>query len=63
MIKNSAWITEEDAWKTILVAFSNQHSSYAQHIREAAAKRKAEGCHYLLLFSVREERVQLLTLS
>lgn len=63
MTRNSAWVTEEDAWKTILAAFSNQHVSYAQQIREAAAKRKAEGCHYLLLFAVREERVQLLTLS
>jgi translation initiation factor 2-alpha kinase 4 len=63
MTKNSYWITEEDAWKPILASFSNQQAAYAQQVREAAAKRKAEGCHYIILFAVREERVQLLTLS
>ena len=61
--KNSAWINEEDAWKPILAAFSNQQAAYALQIREAVARRKAEGCHYVLLFAVREERVQLLSLS
>jgi eukaryotic translation initiation factor 2-alpha kinase 4 len=63
MTKNSAWVTEEDAWKPILASFSNQQALYAQQVREAAAKRKAEGCHYILLFAVREERVHLLALS
>ena len=63
MTKNSAWITEEEAWKTIFSTLSNQQAAYAHQIREVAERRKAEGCHYILLFAVREERVQLLALS
>ncbi|KAG5641706.1 hypothetical protein DXG03_004410 [Asterophora parasitica] len=62
MIRNSAWVTEEEAWKSILSAFPTPHA-YAHQVREAVAKRKAEGHRFLLLFAVREERVQLLNLS
>lgn len=44
-------------------SFPAQHTAYAQQVREAAVKRKAEGHPYILLFAVREERVQLLTLT
>jgi translation initiation factor 2-alpha kinase 4 len=63
MTKSSAWITDEDAWKTIVSSFPAQHTAYAQQVREAAIKRKAEGHSYILLFAVREERVQLVTLT
>lgn len=63
MTKSSAWVTDEEAWKTIATGFLAQHSAYAWQIREAAAKRKAEGHRWILLFAVREERVQILTLS
>ncbi|RDB27411.1 eIF-2-alpha kinase GCN2 [Hypsizygus marmoreus] len=63
MTRNSAWITEEEPWKAILSAFPTPHTAYAQQIREAAAKRKSEGHRFLLLFAVREERVQLVSLS
>ncbi|KAI0954220.1 hypothetical protein AcV7_007513 [Taiwanofungus camphoratus] len=63
MTKNSAWITEEDAWKAIVSAFPPQQSGYAYQIRDAAIKRKTDGHKFLLLFAVREERVFLLVLS
>jgi translation initiation factor 2-alpha kinase 4 len=63
MARNSVWITDEEAWRAILNVFPAQHAAYAQQIREAAAKRKTEGHLFILLFAVREERVQLITLS
>ncbi len=63
MIKNSSWVTDEEAWKPLAAAMPPQTSAYAHQIREAVAKRKTEGHHYVLLFAVREERVQLLQLS
>lgn len=62
MIKNAVWITDDEAWKAILSTFPLQHSVYAPQVREAVAKRKADGHHYVLLFAVREERIQLLSL-
>ncbi|KAF8060720.1 kinase-like domain-containing protein [Lyophyllum atratum] len=63
MTRSSAWITEEEPWKSILLSFPTPHTAYAHQLREAAAKRKAEGHRFLILFAVREERVQLLNLS
>ncbi|KAF9445879.1 Serine/threonine-protein kinase [Macrolepiota fuliginosa MF-IS2] len=63
MVRNSNWVTDEEAWKPLAAAFSPQTAAYAHQVREAVAKRKAEGHRYVLLFAVREERVQLLSLS
>ncbi|KAJ3566582.1 hypothetical protein NP233_g6910 [Leucocoprinus birnbaumii] len=63
MIRLPKWISDEEAWKPIASAFSPQTSVYANQIREAVVKRKAEGHSYILLFAVRDERVQLLDLS
>ncbi|KAJ7760657.1 kinase-like domain-containing protein [Mycena maculata] len=63
MIKGSTWLTDEDVWKALATAFPVQQWAYAQQIREAVVKRKAEGHRYILLFAVREERVQLLKLT
>ncbi|KIJ97967.1 hypothetical protein K443DRAFT_104703 [Laccaria amethystina LaAM-08-1] len=63
MVKSQSWITDEDAWKPIVAAFPTQHSAYAQQLREAILKRRSEGHPFILLFAVREERIQLLTLS
>jgi eukaryotic translation initiation factor 2-alpha kinase 4 len=61
MTKNSVWITDDEAWKLLLSSFPSSQIAYASQIREAAAKYKAEH-PYILLFAVREERVQLLAL-
>lgn len=63
MTKSSSWITDEDAWKSIIASFPPQHTAYAGQIRDAVTRRKADGHKYLLLFAVREERVFLITLS
>ncbi|KAJ7186042.1 hypothetical protein C8R46DRAFT_937688 [Mycena filopes] len=63
MIKSSSWLTDEETWKALAAAFPVQQWAYAQQIREAVVKRKAEGHPYILLFAVREERVQLLKLT
>ncbi|KAG6906507.1 hypothetical protein DXG01_013561 [Tephrocybe rancida] len=63
MTRNSAWIAEEEPWKAILSAFPTPHTAYAHQVREAIVRRKAEGHRFLLLFAVRDERVQLLNLS
>ncbi|PPQ64064.1 hypothetical protein CVT24_008877 [Panaeolus cyanescens] len=63
MIKNPAWVTEEDAWKSIASLFPAGYSGYAQSVRDAANKRKSEGHNYILLFAVREDRAQLLQLT
>ncbi|KAF8186819.1 hypothetical protein BJ912DRAFT_1022739 [Pholiota molesta] len=55
----------DDAWKPIAAMFPAQHAAYAQQVREAALKRKAEGgaAGYLLLYAVREDRAALLALN
>ncbi|KAJ6593628.1 kinase-like domain-containing protein [Mycena capillaripes] len=63
MIKSAVWLTDEEVWKALAAAFPVQQWAYAQQVREAVVKRKAEGHRYILLFAVREERVQLLTLT
>ncbi len=63
MIKNTGWVTDEDAWKAIAASFPPQHSAYAHQVREAIIKRKSDGCKFLILFAVREERAFLLTLN
>ncbi|KAF8345771.1 kinase-like domain-containing protein [Amanita rubescens] len=62
MTRSGSWITDEEAWKMVLNTFPAQNTAYAQQIREAAAKRRTEGHRFLILFAVREERIQLLTL-
>lgn len=63
LVRDSAWVTDEDAWKAILANLPSQHSGYGHQIREQVAKRKAEGRRFVLLFAVRDERVQILDLS
>jgi len=61
MIRSSAWITDNEAWRNFTPDFI--HSAYASQVREAVAKRKADGHQFVLLFAVREERIHLLNLS
>jgi eukaryotic translation initiation factor 2-alpha kinase 4 len=63
MIRSSAWLTDEDVWRSVLAAFPAPQPVYAQQIRQAVLHRKAEGQNHLLLVSVRDERVGLLTLT
>ncbi|KAG1802496.1 kinase-like domain-containing protein [Suillus variegatus] len=63
LVKNASWITDEETWKGITASMPTIYMTYAQQIREAAAKRRAEGFPYLLLYATREERMQILTLN
>lgn len=63
MVRNPIWVNDDEAWKTLSATFPPQTSMYAYQIHEAVAKRKVEGHPYVLLFAVRDERVQLLNLS
>jgi len=63
MIRSAAWLTDEEIWKAMAATFPVQQWAYAQQVREAVMKRKTEGHRYILLFAVREERVQLLKLT
>jgi translation initiation factor 2-alpha kinase 4 len=58
LARSSAWVTDDDAWRGILAGFPTANDAYLHQLREAAAKRKG----YILLYALREDRVQLLAL-
>lgn len=62
MTKSTVWITDENAWKALVACFPTQQSSYAHQIRESVLRRKSEGCKFVILFAVKEERPFLITL-
>lgn len=57
------WLRDSDvdAAKQVLDAFSPS-TGYAIQIREAIVKRKQEGSKMVLLLSLKDDRVQLITL-
>jgi len=63
---SSRWLTDDEAWRAALnsepVCLA-QHAGYLGTVREAIARKKAEGHRFLLIFGVRDETVLLLTLS
>lgn len=61
--KSASWVTDDDAWKIVTTTFPTQNTGYAVQVREAAARKRADGHRFVLLFAVRDERVHLLTLS
>ncbi|KIJ60152.1 hypothetical protein HYDPIDRAFT_139699 [Hydnomerulius pinastri MD-312] len=63
LVRSSNWVHDEEAWKTIVASMPALQSAYAQQVREAAAKRKAEGHPFLILYATREERMQVLSLT
>lgn len=63
MTKSSTWISDDEAWKAIAADFPASSYSYAQQLREQVRQRKLESHPFLLLYSVRDERVQLVKLS
>ncbi len=63
MTRSSIWITDDEAWKGIVSAFPSGSGPYAQQIREAVAKWKAEKKNWVILNAVREDRVQILSLN
>lgn len=63
MSRSSAWVTDDEAFKSFASSFPSQGPSYAYQVRDSVVKKKAEGHRFVLLFTVRDERVALLTLT
>ena len=63
MAKNNNWLTSDEALRTIAAGMPTQHAGYAQQIREAVLRQRAEGHRYVLLYGIRQERLALLTLG
>lgn len=63
LVRSSNWIHDEDIWKTIVASMPALQTAYAFQLREAVAKRKAEGHPFIILYATREERIQVLSLS
>ena len=62
LITTSIWIDDDEAWKGLAFMFTPQMSGYAQSIREWVSKRKGDGCSYVVLYSLKDNRSALLSL-
>jgi hypothetical protein len=62
LCQTSGWVTDDETWKTVASSFTLSSTGYAPQIREAISRRQAEGHRFVLLFSVRDERVHLFAL-
>ncbi len=62
LCQSSSWVTDDETWKTVVSSFPLSGTGYAPQIREAICRRQAEGHRFVLLFSVRDERVHLFAL-
>ncbi|KAI6125176.1 kinase-like domain-containing protein [Pisolithus croceorrhizus] len=63
LVRNSNWIHDDEAWKAVVASMSSLQSAYSHQVREAVARRKADGHPFVILYAVREERMQLLSLA
>ncbi|KAF9231990.1 hypothetical protein BU15DRAFT_90768 [Melanogaster broomeanus] len=63
LVRSPNWINDEDAWKALVAPMPALQTAYANQVREAAAKRKAEGHAFIILYATREERIQVLSLT
>jgi translation initiation factor 2-alpha kinase 4 len=60
MARNDKWVENDEAWRTIAQGFPTQYSGYANQVREVVLRKKEDGVQFLLLFSVKEERMALI---
>ncbi|KAI5992946.1 kinase-like domain-containing protein [Pisolithus albus] len=63
LVRNSNWIHDDEAWRAIVAPMPSLQSAYSHQIREAVARRKADGHPFVILYAAREERMQLLSLT
>ncbi|KAG9310494.1 hypothetical protein JVU11DRAFT_9640, partial [Chiua virens] len=63
LVKSATWIHDDETWKPIVAAMPPLQTTYAFQLRDAVAKRKAEGHPFIILYATREERIQILSLS
>jgi translation initiation factor 2-alpha kinase 4 len=64
MILHPEWLKDGDseAMRPVMDTFSPS-TSYAVQIREAILKKKSEGCKFILLLSLKDDRLHLVNLS
>lgn len=62
MTSGIAWLSDDDAWKTVLAAFPKEQAAHAAQVREEFLVKKNLGHKLLLLLSVRDDRVFLFNL-
>jgi translation initiation factor 2-alpha kinase 4 len=62
MTSGIPWLSDDDAWRTVLAAFPKEHAAHAAQVREEFALKKTQGHKILLLLSVRDDRVFLFNL-
>lgn len=62
MTRSSAWLTDEEAWRALLVLFPGP-TVYPSQIRETLLAKKEEGYPFVMLFASREHRMQLVQLA
>ncbi|CAE6423470.1 unnamed protein product [Rhizoctonia solani] len=62
MTAGTSWLSDDDAWKTVLTAFPKEQTAHAMHVREEFLTKKAQGHKLLMLLSVRDERAFLFSL-
>ncbi|EIW85919.1 hypothetical protein CONPUDRAFT_114006 [Coniophora puteana RWD-64-598 SS2] len=63
LVRSPAWVSDDEAWRAVVATVPTVHVGYAQQVREAAARRKADGCAFVLLCGARDERIQILSLT
>lgn len=62
MTSGIAWLSDDDAWKTVLAAFPKEQAAHAAQVREEFLAKKNMGHKLVLLLSVRDDRVFLFNL-
>ena len=60
MSKNDRWVEDDEAWRAIAQGFPTGYSGYSNQVRETVLRKKEDGVQFVLLFSVKEERMALL---
>ncbi|KAI6046986.1 kinase-like domain-containing protein [Pisolithus marmoratus] len=63
LVRNSNWVHDDEAWKAIVASMPSLQSAYSHQVRDAVAKRKADGHPFVILYAAREERMQILSLT
>ena len=62
LCQSSSWVTNDETWKFVASSFPLSSTGYAPQVREAISRRQAEGYRFVILFSIRDERVHMFAL-
>jgi len=60
---DTSWITSGEAWKSLVGEYrALGYGGIGANVKEVVERKKAEGCRWVVLFSVRDDRAFLLRL-